>query len=762
MDSVEGRIGKLGQTFGTGMIGVGGAVSDIGGKISDMGSKIRDATQPLQQLMGQGLNVSATFEDTMVQLQTFGNLSGTALEDVRNKALQLGADTTFSAGDAAAAMLELVKAGYDTKTAMADAGLALNLAAVGGMSLNEAAGIVSSTIAQFKLDPINDANKVVDLLAAGANASRADVAGLSDSLRTGGIQAASMGISLKDTVAALSVMANAGIEGADAGTQLKSALVNLTTSSTAKDTLDKLGVSLYDSSGKMKDMNTVIGNLSTAMKDFTPEEKTNAMKDLGGTYGMTALNALLAAGGTKDMISAMGKAPSAADLAKQSMETFNGKVEGLKGSLETLAIKGLTPVQNALKPIVDQLVPIVNSVGDWAAKNPQLTTTLGIGVLAITGLGIAAGIAGPLIGLLGGGISLLGGAISLALSPLGLLVIAGAGLVALLSNPQIQEGLKSWQGVFDNLKIILQAIVDSIKSKLDEVAVGFRSFVRDIGIVIDDLKGKAAAAQVVLGINVDVNTQIVQDTENSKNAAIFAKQLESDINASLASGGPLTIDTGTLKYAASANGGAGIEDLAKKIADPVAIQQAIDQAVANGDTGGLQALLPLQLKLSNDPHAEMQRLLTEALDVGGPNGQDAFNALVPMATEMQIDVPSLVDQYDKKLKEAASAKTYDVTVTANVHVNTNVDTAGFGVAAQTGGAQAASGSSIPGFASGGYINSSGLAYVHGGEMVLNPAQQAAFAGSGGGGTKIYNITVIGQAPHEVAGMVSRANKEQDR
>jgi hypothetical protein len=107
-----------------------------------------------------------------------------------------------------------------------------------------------------------------------------------------------------------------------------------------------------------------------------------------------------------------------------------------------------------------------------------------------------------------------------------------------------------------------------------------------------------------------------------------------------------------------------------------------------------------------------------------------------MATEMQIDVPSLVDQYDKKLKEAAAAKTYDVTVTANVHVNTNVDTAGFGVAAQTGGAQAASGSSIPGFASGGYINSSGLAYVHGGEMVLNPAQQAAFAGSGGGGTKI--------------------------
>ncbi len=761
MDSVEGRISKLGQTFGTGMIGVGGVISDIGSRISDMGSKIRDATQPLQQFMGEGLNVASNFEGAMTQLQTFGGLSGAALDEVRNKALQLGADTKFSAGDAAAAMLELVKAGYDTKASMDAAGGALNLAAVGNIKLEDAAGIISSTLAQFGLKA-DDASQVVDVLASGANASRADIAGLADSLKTSGVVASNMGLSLKDTIATLAVMSNAGIEGADAGTQLKSALLNLTTSSTAKDTLDKLGVTLYDSSGKMKDMDTIIGDLSKSMAGFSPEEKTNAVKDLGGSYGITALNALLAAGGTDSMISAMDKAPASSDIAKQSMETFSGKVEGLKGSLETLAIKGLTPVMNALKPIIDTITPIVNKVGDWAEKNPELTTTLGLGAIAIIGVGIAAGIAGPLIGLLGGGLSLLGGAISLALSPLGLLVIAGAGLVALLSNPKIQEGLGAWQGVFDNLKIILQAIVDNIKSKLDEVAVGFRSFVRDIGIVIDDLKGKAAAAQVVLGINVDVNTQIVQDTENSKNAAIFAKQLESDINASLASGGPLQIDVGTLNYAATANGGAGIEDLAKKIADPVVIQQAIDQAVANGDTGGLQALLPLQLKLSNDPHAEMQRLLTEALDVGGPNGQDAFNALVPMATEMQIDVPSLVDQYDKKLKEAASAKTYDVTVTANVHVNTNVDTAGFGVAAQTGGAQAASGSSIPGFASGGYINSSGLAYVHGGEMVLNPAQQAAFAGSGGGGTKVYNITVIGQAPHEVAALVSRANKEQDR
>jgi TP901 family phage tail tape measure protein len=762
MATVDNKISGFGKSIGTGIMALGSGISTIGDKMSTLGSTISNATRPLTDLANSGLDAAAGFQDIMVQLQTFGGLGGAQLEIVRQKALQLGADTKFSASDAANAMLELVKAGYSTEDSMTAASSALNLAAVGNMSLESAAGVVSSTLAQFKLD-VSDAGDVVDTLAQAANASRADVSGMADGLKNVGVVASTMGFSMRDTAAALAVMSNAGIEGAEAGTQLKSALLNLSTTTTAQDQLKALGVTLYDSSGKMKDMDTIIDQLSASMKDFSPEDKTQALKNLGGAYGITALSALMAAGGTDKMIDSMIAAPAASDIAQKSMGTFNGVVESLKGSVETLLIEGLTPLmEDGLTPIVGKVTEVVNSITDWAGKNPQVASTIGAIVLGVGALGTGLAILGPIVGLIGTAIAGFGTIITVATGPVGLLALGIAGLVALLSNPDIQNGLKAWEGVFGNLKIILQAIVDDIKNKLNDVAVGFRSFVRDIGTVIDDLKGKAAAAQVVLGINVDVNTQIVQDTENSKNAAIFAKQLESDINASLASGGPLQIDVGTLNYAATANGGAGIEDLAKKIADPVAIQQAIDQAVANGDTGGLQALLPLQLKLSNDPHAEMQRLLTEALDVGGPNGQDAFNALVPMATEMQIDVPSLVDQYDKKLKEAASAKTYDVTVTANVHVNTNVDTAGFGVAAQTGGAQAASGSSIPGFASGGYINSSGLAYVHGGEMVLNPAQQAAFAGSGGGGTKVYNITVIGQAPHEVAALVSRANKEQDR
>jgi len=296
------------------------------------------------------------------------------------------------------------------------------------------------------------------------------------------------------------------------------------------------------------------------------------------------------------------------------------------------------------------------------------------------------------------------------------------------------------------------------------VAVGFRGFVRDITQVIDDLKAKAAAAQITLGINVDANSQIVADAGNASNAAIVAKQLESDINASLASGGPLKIDIGTLQFAASENGGAGINDLAKKIVDPVAIQAAIDQAIKTGDTASVQALLPLSLKLAEDPAVQMAKLLTTSLDAGGENSP-TFAVLTNMATELQIDVPNIIKQYDDKLKEAAKAQTYSVTVDVHVKVNPIVDTSGIGTVAVNGAVSGLGGGAgttpVPALASGGYINSDGLAYLHGGEVVLNQQQQGAFAGSRGG-SKTYNVTVIGQAPYEVANMVNRATREQER
>lgn len=761
MDAVQNRITSFGQTLGTGLIGVGGTITGLGDKLGNIGGKISSAIQPLNDLALSGLQAASGFEDIMTQLETFGGLAGAELDAVKKAALDMGAKTKFSANDAAKSMLEFVKAGYSAKDSMVAANASLTLAAVGALDLDSAAGIVSSTISQFNLD-VDDAAMVVDVLAAGANASRADVGGLSDALANVGVIAGTMGFSLEETTAALAVMSNAGISGAEAGTQLKSALLNLTTSDTAKQQLDKLGVSLYDGTGKMRDMDSILDDLAKSLVNLTPEQQTQAMKELGGAYGITALSSLLAAGGTDAMVAAMNDAPGASDLAQKSMGTFSGIVDSLKGSVETLMIQGLTPLmQKVLTPLMSKVTDVVNSMTKWAEENPELASTIGGLVLGIGALGGILAIAAPIVSGIGLAIGAFGGAIAAVFSPLGLLVIAGVGLVALLNNPAIQDGLKAWQGVFDNLKIILGAIAADISMRLDDVAVGLRSFVRDIMMTINDLQSKAAALQIALGINVEANSQVVTDTTTAIQAADIAKKLEADLNASMAAGGAIKVDAPVLINVDQMGATA---DLAKQIADPALIQQAIDTAMANGDTETLKALLPLSLELASDPALQMQTLLTEALTLGGPNGQAAFEALIPMATELDIDVDGVVQQYDDKLKAAAAAKVFDVTVTANVKVNTNVDMAGFGNAAQQAGQQAAgtTGNNVPQMAVGGDIASEGLAWLHSGERVLTAAQTSAMDNGGLGGGNTYVINAYGSAPYDLANMVSKASREMDR
>lgn len=759
LTTVKTGLTGLGTSIATSVTAVGLGVKTVGDKFTSLGANISSAIGPLDDIAMSGLDAAASFQDVMTQLETFGGLAGDELEEVRQAALDMGAATMFSAGDAASAMLELVKAGYSVDDSMVAAKASLDLAAVGNMGLEQSAAVVSSALSQFGLD-VDDAAEVVDTLAAGANASRSDVAGLADSLTNVGVVASTMGFSLDETVAALSVMANAGIEGAEAGTQLKSALLNLTTSTPAKDALEGLGVSLYTVEGNMKSLDEIVDELSVAMADLTPEEQTNMLKDLGGAYGITALSALLAAGGTDAMLAAMAEAPSATDLAAKSMETFNGKVEGLKGSVETLMIQALTPLMdNVLAPLVELVTEVVNSITEWAGENPELASTVGGLVLGIGALGTGLAILGPIVSGIGMAISGLGIVLGVATGPVGLLAFAIGGLIALLNSEGIQEGLKAWEGVFQNFAIIAEAAVNDVR-------VGIASFVRDLEVTLLDIQSKAAAAQVAIGINVEANSAIVTSSTSAMQLIDIAKTLEDDINTSLANGGALQINAPQIEWLASDEaegmmGQDGIAALASKIADPLAIQQAVDAAIAQGNTEALTALLPLALELAEDPATQMQELLTTALDVGGENSP-VFAVLAATATELDIDVAGVTAQYDAALKEAAAAQTFNIEVIANVRVRTaDIDMSGVQQAVTMGPAAPPANTSplVPKLAVGGYIEGSGLAYVHAGEVVLNKQQQEAWNGGGSGGNT-FIINAYGSTPQELAAMIERAQRDR--
>lgn len=423
----------------------------FGDSLSNIGTGLSVLTQPLLSLGRTGLEAAADFDQLMNQISIFGGVTGEELEAVRQYALKMGADTKFSASDAAAAFLNLLKAGQDTTEATATLATVLDLAAAGNLNLEQASAIVTGSLAMFNLE-VTDASRVSDALARAANASMADVGDLGQALTNVGPVAAMFGLSIEDTVATLGVFANSNIKGADAGTLLKSMLLNITRpTDDVKGAMDRLGVSFYDANGNAKDFDTFLGELDTALDQLPVEEQNEYMQLLGGTYGIVGLTALRAAGGIDTMRRDMDKAASAAQIAAAQNESFLGVVESLKGSVETLMIEALTPLMNeVLKPLAIELIRITNRITMWAQRNPQLTKTIGAVVAVAAGLGAAFLTAGMAISAIGSIISGVIGVITFMLSPIGLLIAAAVAL-----------GI-AYQTNFLGIRDILQPIIENV------------------------------------------------------------------------------------------------------------------------------------------------------------------------------------------------------------------------------------------------------------------------------------------------------------
>jgi len=290
---------------------------------------------------------SANFEQEMSNIQAVSGATANEIKKLSDTALKAGADTTYSASEAASAEEELIKAGLTTSQVI-NGGLtgALNLAAAGGIDLADAAEVASTALNAFKDDNLSVAD-AADILAGAANASATNVSELKLGLSQVSSVASGMGMSFKDTSTALAAFAQNGLKGSDAGTSLKSMLLNLQPQTDKQVSMFKQlslvtadGASkFYDANGSMKSLNDISGLLQTSLSGLTDAQRATALETMFGTDAIRAGNILYKEGtkGITDMAAAMSKV-SAADVAAQKMDNFKGKLEAFKGTLETVEV----------------------------------------------------------------------------------------------------------------------------------------------------------------------------------------------------------------------------------------------------------------------------------------------------------------------------------------------------------------------------------------------------------------------------------------
>lgn len=408
--------------------GMGRDLRGIGSSLTGLGAQFTALTAPIGLALGAGLSVASEFQDTMAELAARTGLAGDELLKVRDFALEMGAKTAFSAQQAADGMLELTASGMSAQDAMKALPGIMDAAAAGGVELGYAADAITNVMSSFGLVNPADAASVADSLVRAAGASSADFSGLTEAFSNLGNIPAQFGLTVEETAAALGVLADNGIKGAEAGTQLKSMLLKLS-SPEAQKALDELGTSLYDLEGNLRPLDDVLDDVKVGMDKLPIKEQQRLMQELGGAYGIVGLSALLGAGGIDTMLDKMEGSAGAADVAAARLNTFSGKIDALRGSVETLAIKALTPfMEKVLTPLAEKITDVVNEVVKWTDQNPELTSQIVAVAAAALVIGPALVVAGIGIQAMGVAIGALGVAVGILTSPL---FLAAAGLIAI-------------------------------------------------------------------------------------------------------------------------------------------------------------------------------------------------------------------------------------------------------------------------------------------------------------------------------------------
>lgn len=323
-----------------GILGVGAGAVGIGGLITNSAQKSMDFTAEISNI------------------KALTGMQGAEIEAVRQRALDLGKSTKYSALEAAQGMTELLKAGVDTKSVLGEASqAALDLAAAGDLSLTEAAEVMSTAMNVFGT---KDATHVADLLAGAANASATDVHEMKYAFSQVAADAHGVGMSIDDVNVALATFAQYGQKGEKAGTGLRNMLNNLQPhTKPAAETfskfnfLDSNGNSVfYTAEGKLKSMAEIADIMQKNLGKLNPAELDMALYDMFGVEGK-GLAKVIMEQGAKAFI-AMEKEMkkfTASSVALEKLNNAKGDIEQLRGAFGTFQIEALAPLEPAIRAV---------------------------------------------------------------------------------------------------------------------------------------------------------------------------------------------------------------------------------------------------------------------------------------------------------------------------------------------------------------------------------------------------------------------------
>lgn len=330
----------------------------------------KNVTVPLVGVGAVATKTTMEFESGMSKVQAISGATGKEVEQLKKKAIEMGAKTKFSASEAAEAFSYMAMAGWKTGDMLDGIEGVMNLAAASGEDLASTSDIVTDALTAFGLSA-KDSAHFADVLAKASSNSNTNVGLMGETFKYLAPVAGALGYSVEDCAVAIGLMANSGIKASQAGTSLRSLLTNLAKpTEQVADAMEEYNISLTDSQGNMKPMSELVNDLRDRFSGLTESEKTNLAATLAGKTGMSGLLAIVNASDEdfQKLTESINNADGAAeDMANTMLDNASGAVTILKSTLESAAIvigTRLTPYIRKLAESITRLVEKFNNLSD--------------------------------------------------------------------------------------------------------------------------------------------------------------------------------------------------------------------------------------------------------------------------------------------------------------------------------------------------------------------------------------------------------------